>query len=61
MQAENENNLRQLREAKNLSISQVAAKLKLTTSAIEKLESSEFGETAGSDYSWRSGWFWFRR
>ena len=26
-----------------------------------KLENSEFGETAGSDYSWRSGWFWFRR
>lgn len=25
------------------------------------LENSEFGETAGSDYRWRSGWFWFRR
>ena len=50
MQAENENNLRQLREAKNLSISQVAAKLKLTTSAIEKLESSEFASLGAYTY-----------
>jgi cyclopropane fatty-acyl-phospholipid synthase-like methyltransferase len=25
------------------------------------LENSEFGVTQGTDYSWRSGWFWFRR
>lgn len=26
-----------------------------------KFDHSEFGETAGSDYRWRSGWFWFTR
>ena len=25
------------------------------------LQNSEFGETAGSDFRWRSGWFWYVR
>lgn len=33
----------------------------LTLFAEFKLQNSEFGETAGTDYSWRSGWFWYLR
>lgn len=25
------------------------------------LQGTEFGETSGSDYRWRSGWFWYKR